>query len=774
MRYANSRWMLCGLPILAGCALGDDASTTKLEEPLVLTAATPVATQGLLDFGTKVFAESPSSALPPGAFHGYEFTGRAGGVVTITMTAGTCGTPDTLVHLFGPEGARGDRGADLVRSDDGTGLPCSTDSRIAGFTLPVNGSYLIVATSFSQRGGGSYALTLTCDNDACALPGEMTFARSRIAQTEIDRGAVTGEQLFDIGDFLFETVFRVEDGLGNALVGTPAGSTTRPNFRRVHQGAFGAPEAQSCIACHNVGGDDGAGDRGHDIFQIGDGVTPSSGLERNAPVVLGLGLRQQIGIEMTADLQAQLASAKTAAASRGTAVTVALASKGVSFGTIVASPNGTVDTTGVLGVDPDLVVKPFGWKGREATLRRFVEGGFRVHFGMQTAPSIAKHCASPDPSTFGTGANCRDPDGDGVVDEITEGQLTAMAVYMGLREAPVRVRPLDETARNRTTVGELLFGSAGCASCHVARMRLASPVHVEPADTTGGAGITLDLATQMKSPHPGRNLDGSMSVELWSDFKRHDLGSALADSKPFKAIPPGQFLTTPLWGVATSPPYLHDGRAPTLRDAILAHGGEATASRAAFEALSEDDRQKILEFLGTLGRESETVQASLPEGVDLSGFTLRQTSSSASFVLPAGTVVRHGGFVVVARNTTRPELEAFYHRTLGPNVVFINSGGRFPSINGGETFSLANLQGAVVDGPTIAQPSGGLQNFQRTTGGAPASERSSWILSAAQPSAATPGAGQASTGQGRIYISEIADAAGAGTFGFELVELFVE
>jgi mono/diheme cytochrome c family protein len=770
MRYA--KWMIT-LPLAACASTGDDSTTDKVDDPLTLTDATRVDAEGVLGYGTTVFAENPTTLLEKGDFHGYEFHGKAGGVVTITMTAKQCGQLDTLVHLFGPEDANESRGADLTRADDSGGLPCNTDSQIAGFTLPVDGEYLIVATSFLQRGGGHYKLTLTCDNGACEQPGEMTFASSRIAQADIDRGALSADDLFETGDFLFENIFKLDDGLGNALAGAPAGNAPRPNFRTVHQGGFGAPEAQSCITCHNVGGDDGAGDLNHNIFQIGDGISPASGLPRNAPVVLGNGLRQQIGIEMTAELQAQLAAAKSQAAAQAFSVTKQLTAKGISFGSILVSPNGTVDTAGLQGVDADLVVKPFGWKGREATLRRFVEGGFRVHFGMQTAPSIAKHCATPDPQTFGTGADCHDPDGDGVTDEITEGQLTAMAVYMGLRETPVRVPAATDAARQRAQAGEQLFGSIGCGTCHVARMRLASPTHLEPPDTTGGAGITLNLVDDMRSPHPGRESDGSVQVELWSDFKRHDMGSALADSKPFKTIPPAQFITTPLWGVATSAPYMHDGRSPTLRDAILAHAGEALGSRSAFSALSSDDQQKVVDFLSTLGRQEATVTPRA-DGLDLSGFAVTQANSSATFRVPAGTIVPHGGYVVIARNATREQFQMFYGHNLDANVTFINTGNKFPLINGSETYALSNALGALVEGPTAQQASGALQIFQRVSGAAPAGDRASWTIQAARPQAATPGSGQVSTGNSRVYISEIADASGTGNSGFEFVEVFVE
>jgi len=88
-------------------------------------------------------------------------------------------------------------------------------------------------------------------------------------------------------------------------------------------------------------------------------------------------------------------------------VTQALTSEGISFGSLVANADGTVNVAGVAGVDTDLVVKPFGWKGREPLLRRFVEGGFRVHVGMQSEPSIKKNCAAPNVNNFGNGPTAR-------------------------------------------------------------------------------------------------------------------------------------------------------------------------------------------------------------------------------------------------------------------------------------------------------------------------------------------------------------------------------
>jgi len=610
-------WLVGASTLIAGCAIDGDLKTGETSgQPLVLTAATPVSTEGILDLGGVVFAENPTTLMEKNDFHGYEFDGKAGGVVTITANSVPCGVPDTILDLFGPENLAGDRGASLIENDDAFLGSCALDSQIKSFKLPVTGRYLIVVTSFLQQGGnGHYKLQLTCNNGACVDLNAPTFAKSRIAQTDIDAGHFTPAQLFDIGDFLFEHDFNVPEGLGNALPGAPGNGTARPAFRNipnnVHFAAFGAPEAQSCVTCHNEGGDDGAGDLNHNIFQIGDGINRSSGVPRNPPPLLGSGLRQRIGEEMTVELQGQLAAGKAQAAASGANVTVALSSKTRGFGSVVAHPDGTVDFTNLKFVDTDLVVKPFGWKGREATIRRFIEGGFRVHFGMQTSPQVTKQC--PNVNLLGTAA-CPDPDGDGVIDEIPEGTLSAEAVYMGLRETPVRIPAASPTAQARVNQGEVLFNQVNCQACHTQNMIINNPTHVEPADTTGGAGITLHLATDTKTPHPGLNADGSMTVEIWSDFRRHfmgnpadpnDLTSAAVDCDPkaFNQIGPCFFITPPLWGIRDTAPYLHDGRAATLLDSILLHGnGDDAASITAFKALTADQQQMIVEFMQSLGR----------------------------------------------------------------------------------------------------------------------------------------------------------------------------
>jgi mono/diheme cytochrome c family protein len=771
-------WLLGAPALIAGCAVADEPTTGQTsDQPLFLSPGMRVSFEGVLDFGSVVFAENPTALLEAGDIHRYEFQGRAGGVVTVTMTGASCGAPDTFLDLsvldtpteFPPR----------AESDDAGLGPCPLDAQIKSFQLPETGKYLLLATSKGQLGGGHYRLTLTCENNACAAPDAPTFASTRIAQTDIDNGVFTPNDLFKNGEFLFEAIHQVGDGMGNALTGLPANNQPQPNFRpvpnNVHFAAFGAPEAQSCVSCHNLGGFDGAGagDLNHNIFQIGDGINRASGVPRNPPPLLGSGLRQQIGIEMTAELQGQLAAGKAQAASTNANVTVALSSKTRSFGSVVARPDGTVDFTNLnKGIDTDLVVKPFGWKGREATIRRFVEGGFRVHFGMQTEPSVNKHCLTPNVNTFGNGANCQDPDGDGVTQEISDGQLSAEAVYMSLLQTPVRVPAPSAELQARVNQGEALFNQVNCQACHTQNMTINNPIRTEPGDTTGGAGITLNLATDTRAPRPALNANGTMTAEIWSDFRRHDMGVEDCDSKNFNQIGACFFMTPPLWGIRGTAPYLHDGRAATLLDSVLLHGGgDDVASVNAFKALSADDQSKIVEFMGSLGRREDLVENA--NRVDLTFFQFKQTTSNERPHIPLSTLVPPGGYLVAARNATKAEFEAFYGRTLGANVVYIDAATdgftKFPAITGGSAYVLMDPQDVVIDGPSIALPSGTI--LSRTSCDAPAGAATSWISKPASAGNATPGTGPLSTGLDRICITEIADSSRQ---QFEYVEIFAE
>lgn len=410
-----------------------------------------------------------------------------------------------------------------------------------------------------------------------------------VFQSEIDAGYYTKAQIFRRGDALFSHEFRPSEGYGAAPYSA---------LRRVHTGVRGGLDTYSCAGCHSVGGADGAGAETQNAFLLGDGDKLSTAVVRNAPHALGLGLVQALAAEMTYDLAKARGDAIDKAAKSGSPVTLSLSSKGVSFGALTAQPDGQVDTSSVEGVSADLVVRPFGWKGNVARLRRFVEDAARVHFGIQSSVLADGYKTDPAPELLGPGPHWWDPDNDGFQREIEEGSLTAGALYLAMLETPVVIPPHDPGLLERWSSGQQLFEAVGCAGCHAEHLTLTYTYWSETPDSLGSAPFTVNLLIDGDQPR------GTIYVKLFSDLKRHDMGPDLADPhEGGDGIPKSVFLTRPLWGLAETPPYLHDGRASTIPAAILAHGGEAKEARDAFAALPADDQEDVHIFLLSLTRE---------------------------------------------------------------------------------------------------------------------------------------------------------------------------
>ncbi len=408
-----------------------------------------------------------------------------------------------------------------------------------------------------------------------------------VFQDDIDSGLFDLDRLFRAGDALFEHEFRNEDGLG-ARADSP--------LLRIHTPSRGGLDTYSCAGCHSQGGPDGAGSAVENAFINGDGVSQASANVRNPPHALGLGLVQALGEEMTRTLQLQRSEAQTAALDSGRSVLVELEAKGVRFGSLIALPDGTLDTSGVEGVSKDLVLRPFGWKGDVARLRRFVENASRIHFGVQSHSLALAAKEEPDPDQLGPGP-WYDPDQDGVQRELEEGTLTAGAVYLALVEVPTIIPPTSNELLERWARGSGVFDQVGCNGCHQRKLRLDYAFYDEVPDDPAALPVRFNLLSDGDQPR------GNALVELFSDLKRHDLGEELADPhENAQGIPRSEFLTRPLWGIAESGPFLHDGRATTFAQAIAFHGGEAAESRSAFQALDASAQGDLAVFLSSLSR----------------------------------------------------------------------------------------------------------------------------------------------------------------------------
>lgn len=425
--------------------------------------------------------------------------------------------------------------------------------------------------------------------DAVA-PGHL-FDSTRIDEAAIESGSIGVDTLWQIGAQLFHHELSPAEGLGGADLPFP---------RRFHSGFRGGPDATSCASCHWRGGMAGAGDGADQAYLQGDGDRASSALPRDPISLVGAGYVELAAREMSAELAAQREALAAFAKATGRVARAPIRAKGVEFGVLSVDSEGRVDPLELVGVDADLVVRPFGHKGSFSSLRDAVEDALLVHHGLQTSHLVAARPRivaklGPYPAD--------DPDGDGVVDEITEGQLSALTAFVAMTEVPIEDVPDSPLVSvSMLAEGRARFVAIGCASCHVPTLELASTRWALPS-RTGGAPLVVELDREGADPKlRPRATDGRYALSLYSDLKRHDMGESLAERRSDRGVPSAQFVTRPLWGLAASAPYLHDGRAPTIHEAIILHDGEAREARDAYVALGEAGQAPLRVFLQSLTR----------------------------------------------------------------------------------------------------------------------------------------------------------------------------
>jgi hypothetical protein len=435
-------------------------------------------------------------------------------------------------------------------------------------------------------------------------PGEL-IEHATLTEVDFQHSKLDIEALKVVGDELFGYLFRPENGWGRGGADRKAIDYT-PRPRRVHEGLAGGPDAFGCFSCHSKGGPDGAGTQTQNAFLVGDGEHVGGADQRNAPHLLGLGPVAALAREMSADLQAQAVDARARARAGGQRVEQRLASKGVSFGHIAADADGTLAYDGLEGVDRDLTVRPFGWKGHQATLRDMVEESLHIHQGLLSLHiQEAVRDGMLDGRPYGRGKKWYDLDEDGVTLEVDSGMLSTVVAYLAQLEVPVQRPPHDPALLDAFAAGGSYFDSVGCSACHLPTLELFD-TKLETRPNADRSAFVVDVAKDGDRPKIEPKYaapDTPYLVHLYSDLKRHDMGPALATPKAQATIPASVFLTRSLWGLADTAPYLHDGRAPTVHDAIVLHGGEAAAARDAYLALDENARASLRVFVVSLTRQ---------------------------------------------------------------------------------------------------------------------------------------------------------------------------
>lgn len=292
---------------------------------------------------------------------------------------------------------------------------------------------------------------------------------------------------------------------------------------------------------------------------------------------------------------------------------------------------------GVAGYTFDFQVFGFGHRARvpiASTLRAFTAQPWDIHSGLQAhdptclvepngdglaraslagAPQFVSGASRDRGLVQGPGGiSLDDPDRDGYVEEISEGDLDLAEWYLLNHPAPTQAARTLEVVR-----GEQLFRTTGCASCHVPDWRIEAAAPTATDYTTRYLGDRRFFNLEVR-PGPEGRLRGRIQVladrkngvwrrrlgaftvrGVYSDFRYHDLGPECHQLQ-YDGSTLTRFRTTPLWGVGTSAPYGHDGSALTLEDAIDRHGGEAARTRNAFRHLRAGDRSALIAFLRSL------------------------------------------------------------------------------------------------------------------------------------------------------------------------------
>ncbi|MCU1742386.1 di-heme oxidoredictase family protein [Pseudomonas sp. 20P_3.2_Bac5] len=215
-----------------------------------------------------------------------------------------------------------------------------------------------------------------------------------------------------------------------------------------------------------------------------------------------------------------------------------------------------------------LEVGRFGLKANQPSLNQQIASALHGDMGLTSSLYPQENCA-PQQSACKQAVSGGQPEVDGM-------QLSELHFYLSHLAPPPR-RDRDTPAVKR---GERLFAEAGCTLCH------------RPQLTTG--------------VHPDYKTLSGRKIEPYTDLLLHDMGEGLADGRDDYLASGREWRTPPLWGVGLieqinpGAGYLHDGRARSLTEAVLWHGGEAAVARQRFAALSAEDRGALLGFLKSL------------------------------------------------------------------------------------------------------------------------------------------------------------------------------
>jgi RNA polymerase sigma factor (sigma-70 family) len=258
---------------------------------------------------------------------------------------------------------------------------------------------------------------------------------------------------------------------------------------------------------------------------------------------------------------------------------------------VAAADNQPRDVQGRVGRTREGRIGRFGWKAQIPSLHEFVRVACANELGLE----VPGHPQATSPLSPGSKAKGLD---------LTEAECDALVSYVRTLPTPVVVDPDGPQGNRDLREGRRLFDEIGCATCH--------------APTLG----------EVKG--------------IYSDLLLHDMGQSLSDSGSSYGIDgpdtpsapkPREWRTPPLWGYRDSGPYLHDGRAQGLEEAVALHDGQARSSAHRFFSLSWRERAQVEAFLKSLVAPSAAAAPGLMLAADLESRLHREQQTAPESTL---------------------------------------------------------------------------------------------------------------------------------------------
>lgn len=214
-------------------------------------------------------------------------------------------------------------------------------------------------------------------------------------------------------------------------------------------------------------------------------------------------------------------------------------------------------------VSKKTVVGKFGWKANAPNLKQQIASAFIGDMGITSSLFPNENCTSIQKDCQNA-PSARKP-------ELEDKQLDVITFYHTVLAVP---------ATNPNSIGAALFEKAQCIHCHV------------PVLKTSSNAQYSQLRNRLIHPY--------------TDLLLHDMGAELADNRPDHLASGSEWRTPPLWGIGLAKlvnpkaGFLHDGRARSVLEAILWHGGEAQAATDAVRAMSADEREALIAFIESI------------------------------------------------------------------------------------------------------------------------------------------------------------------------------